>query len=58
MTALRQGISPATHFTSEPQSINLGDRYWAVGNYEGAYLGSIDLETATVESDNATSTHS
>jgi penicillin-binding protein 1A len=51
-TALRQGISPATHFTSEPQSINLGDKYWVVGNYEDAYLGSIDLETATVESDN------
>ena len=52
-TALRQGISPATHFTSEPQSINLGDKYWVVGNYEDSYLGSIDLETATVESDNA-----
>jgi penicillin-binding protein 1A len=52
-TALRQGISPATHFTSEPQSIDLGDKYWVVGNYEDAYLGSIDLETATVESDNA-----
>src|SRR5688500_17091491 len=46
-TALRQGISPATHFTSEPQSINLGDRYWVVGNYDDAYHVSIDLETAT-----------
>jgi penicillin-binding protein 1A len=52
-TALRQGISPATRFTSEPQSINLGDRYWVVGNYDDTYFGSIDLETATVESDNA-----
>ena len=52
-TALRQGISPATHFDSEPQTINLGDKYWVVGNYEDAYLGSIDLETATIESDNA-----
>jgi penicillin-binding protein 1A len=51
-TALRQGISPATHFESEPQSINLGDRDWVVGNYDGTYHGSIDLETATVESDN------
>ena len=25
-TALRQGISPATHFESEPQSIDLGDK--------------------------------
>ena len=52
-TALRQGISPATHFESEPQSINLGDRNWVVGNYDDQYLGSTDLETATVESDNA-----
>jgi penicillin-binding protein 1A len=52
-TALRQGISPATHFTSAPQSISLGDRDWVVGNYDDAYHGSIDLETATVESDNA-----
>jgi penicillin-binding protein 1A len=52
-TALRQGISPATHFVSEPQAINLGDKYWVVSNYGGAYLGSIDLERATIESDNA-----
>jgi penicillin-binding protein 1A len=52
-TALRQGISPATHFQSKPQAINLGDKYWVVGNYDDAYHGSIDLETATVESDNA-----
>ncbi|MBA3476299.1 MAG: transglycosylase domain-containing protein, partial [Actinobacteria bacterium] len=52
-TALRQGISPATRFESKPQAINLGDKYWVVGNYDDAYLGSIDLETATIESDNA-----
>jgi penicillin-binding protein 1A len=52
-TALRQGISPATHFTSEPQSINLGDKFWVVGNYDDTYFGSIDLEQATIESDNA-----
>jgi penicillin-binding protein 1A len=51
-TALRQGISPATRFDSEPQSIDLGDKFWVVGNYDDAYFGSIDLETATVESDN------
>ena len=44
-TALRQGISPATHFESKPQAINLGDKYWVVGNYDDDYLGSIDLET-------------
>ena len=52
-TALREGISPATHFESKPQAINLGDKYWVVGNYNDSYLGSIDLEKATVESDNA-----
>ncbi len=52
-TALRQGISPATRFVSEPQSINLGDKYWVVGNYDDAYSGSIDLERATIASDNA-----
>jgi penicillin-binding protein 1A len=52
-TALRQGISPATHFESKPQTINLGDKYWVVGNYDDAYLGSIDLERATIHSDNA-----
>ena len=52
-TALRQGISPATRFTSEPQSINLGDKFWVVGNYDDVYYGSIDLDKATVESDNS-----
>ncbi len=52
-TALRQGISPATRFTSTPQSIDLGDKQWVVGNYEDVYYGSIDLEKATIESDNS-----
>ena len=52
-TALRQGISPATRFQSEPQAINLGDKDWVVGNYDDIYFGNIDLETATVESDNS-----
>ncbi|MGI8422125.1 MAG: PBP1A family penicillin-binding protein, partial [Gaiellaceae bacterium] len=51
-TALREGISPATTLTSAPQQISLGDRFWSVKNYENAYLGPIDLHTATVESDN------
>jgi len=51
--ALKQGISPATHFESKKQVISLGDRLWQVNNYEGSYLGSIDLEAATVHSDNA-----
>ena len=52
-TALSQGISPKTVFTSEPTVINLGDKLWAVSNYENSYLGSIDLNDATTYSDNA-----
>jgi penicillin-binding protein 1A len=51
--ALERGISPATTFESKPVTIHLGDRVWAVSNYEQAYLGRIDLETATVHSDNS-----
>ncbi len=52
-SALEQGISPATHFDSHQVVIPLGDKLWQVNNYEGSYLGSIDLETATIHSDNA-----
>jgi penicillin-binding protein 1A len=52
-TALNQGISPQTTFTSAPQLISLGDKLWSVHNYEGAYLGRIDLNDATTHSDNA-----
>ncbi|HXV56272.1 MAG TPA: PBP1A family penicillin-binding protein [Gaiellaceae bacterium] len=52
-SALEQGISPQTVFTSEPTVINLGDKLWSVGNYEGAYAGPIDLQEATIHSDNA-----
>jgi penicillin-binding protein 1A len=52
-TALRQGISPATRFDSKPQQINLGDKYWVVSNYEDVYYGNVDLERATIESDNS-----
>ena len=52
-TALQQGISPATRMTSAPQQIDLGDKLWVVSNYDDAYLGSADLETATIHSDNA-----
>ncbi|MEK6275980.1 MAG: PBP1A family penicillin-binding protein [Actinomycetota bacterium] len=51
--ALDAGISPATHFESHPVVIPLGDRLWQVNNYEGSYLGDIDLETATIHSDNS-----
>jgi penicillin-binding protein 1A len=52
-TALEQGIAPQTVFESEPTVINLGDKLWSVANYEGSYLGPIDLVEATVHSDNA-----
>jgi len=52
-TALSQGISPQTTFISKPTVINLGDKLWAVNNYENAYLGTIDLTDATTFSDNA-----
>jgi penicillin-binding protein 1A len=52
-TALKQGIAPQTTFVSKPVSIFLGDRYWPVNNFEGEYLGPIDLRTAITVSDNA-----
>jgi penicillin-binding protein 1A len=52
-TALKEGIAPQTTFVSKPVSIFLGDKYWPVHNYEGEYLGPIDLRTAIAASDNA-----
>ncbi|MDQ3867427.1 MAG: PBP1A family penicillin-binding protein [Actinomycetota bacterium] len=52
-TALGMGISPETTFESKPTVINLGDKLWSVENYEGSYLGTIDLVDATTYSDNA-----
>ena len=52
-TAFKQGIAPSTTFPSKPVNIFIGDKYWPVTNYENAYLGSADLTTATVMSDNS-----
>jgi len=52
-TALREGISPLTTYVSKPVSIFLGDRTWNVHNYEGEYLGPIDLVKAIAASDNS-----
>ncbi len=52
-TALREGLAPQNTFVSKPTVIDIGDRLWAVRNYEGNYLGRIDLSTATVYSDNS-----
>jgi len=52
-SAFRQGIGPATRLTSKPIEIDAGDRIWKVTNYEGSYLGEVDLARAMVSSDNA-----
>ena len=52
-TAFRKGIAPDTRLTSKPIRIDAGDRFWKVSNYEGSYLGEVDLATAMVHSDNS-----
>jgi penicillin-binding protein 1A len=52
-TALREGIAPETTFESRPVTINASGRLWEVNNYEGEYLGPIDLAQATAYSDNS-----
>jgi len=52
-TALREGISPSTTLASRPVSIFIGDRYWNVHNFEGAYVGSANITNATILSDNS-----
>jgi penicillin-binding protein 1A len=52
-TALKEGISPLSTFVSKPVSIFLGNKYWYVHNFEGEYLGPIDLVKATSASDNS-----
>src|SRR5205823_1763283 len=51
--ALRQGIAPSTIFTSHPVTIDAGGRLWKVNNYEGEYLGPINLSQAIAYSDNS-----
>jgi penicillin-binding protein 1A len=52
-SAFRQGIAPSTRLTSKPIEIDAGDRIWKVSNYEGSYLGEIDLARAMIASDNS-----
>jgi penicillin-binding protein 1A len=52
-SAFRKGIAPSTRITSKPIQIDAGDRFWKVSNYEGSYLGEVDLTTAMVHSDNS-----
>jgi len=56
LTALGQGISPATSFESAEQEFRFGKRgkeVFKVTNDEDAYLGSCSIECATTYSDNA-----
>jgi len=52
-TAIRQGMSPASVFISEPKAIALGGgEVWRVSTYSNSYAGRISLADATVQSDN------
>ncbi|MEA2786183.1 MAG: penicillin-binding protein [Candidatus Eremiobacteraeota bacterium] len=51
-TALEEGIAPASQLVSKPVTLYAGGTFWPVHNYEGTYLGPIDLTTATIHSDN------
>ena len=52
-TALREGIAPASTLVSHsPTVLNAGGTLWSVSNYEGDDLGTINLEQATIHSDN------
>jgi penicillin-binding protein 1A len=53
-TALRQGIDPySTYYVSKPLSINTGRwGHWEVHTADEGYLGTVNLQQATVASDN------
>ena len=51
--ALRDGIAPSTTLNSHQVTIDAGGRLWVVNNYEGEYLGPIDLSEAIAASDNS-----
>jgi membrane peptidoglycan carboxypeptidase len=52
-TALEEGVAPGTTLVSKPVTLYLDGTYWPVHNYEGSYLGTIDLQQATIHSDNS-----
>jgi penicillin-binding protein 1A len=52
-TALEEGVAPGTTFVSKPITLFLDGTSWPVENYEGSYLGTIDLQQATIHSDNS-----
>jgi len=53
-TAIKQGIDPySTYYTSKPLSIETGKwGHWDVHTADEGYLGSVNLQQATVASDN------
>jgi penicillin-binding protein 1A len=51
--ALREGLSTSNTFESKPVEVWADGRLWQVENYEGSYLGSIDIRNATIHSDNS-----
>jgi penicillin-binding protein 1A len=52
-TALKDNIAPSSVLVSKPVTINAGGRLWKVENYEGEYLGPINLTQAIAYSDNS-----
>jgi penicillin-binding protein 1A len=52
-TALKNNVAPSTVLESRPVTINADGRLWEVNNYEGEYLGPIDLKQAIAYSDNS-----
>lgn len=51
-TALEEGIAPGSQLVSKPVVLYAGGTFWSVHNFEGSYLGPIDLTQATIHSDN------
>ena len=52
-TALKANVAPSTVLVSHPVTINADGRLWEVNNYEGEYLGPINLNQAIAYSDNS-----
>jgi penicillin-binding protein 1A len=52
-TALRENVAPSSTLVSKKVTIDAGGRLWPVSNYEGEYLGPIDLTKAIAYSDNS-----
>jgi penicillin-binding protein 1A len=52
-TALKDNVAPSSVLDSKPVTIYIGGRTWSPKNYEGEYLGPIDLTKAIAYSDNS-----